>query len=455
MMTVLNKAVDFIKKNLSYTLIIFTLILLITYLQNTLGLNIIELGRWLSEKETGAIIVSHIKIFFLLIWLMGIIYSRELLRKSALYRWFFILLLPLGLYCWNVKLRIFPVYELAKERGDKVGKVYINDEVLGYKHAPLSTGYRLLGETDITIQHDADGHRIPFGYKHPNAPLGALTLGCSVSYGDACWAENSFAHLLSKKTNTDYINASVSGNGLSQMVLNAERIIPEKHPKYAIVQYSSWLANRSTTYYQSFLGGKFPIPYFSDKGLEEPVFSPKGLWKPLGDFKNTPRSSWDFFKFYLRLSPSYFYQDFNALWVSVKAGLGFVNKPSTDREKTEAYGYDRIYQACKKNNTKMIVWTTGTGFSVPTKLPPASVLNNPDIIKVYIDSLQLRIHPEADNADTYKKVFAHWYLPKGKKDSVFVDGHPNNYLHSIIADEIYRNIVEYEKKERKDVISQK
>ena len=439
----MNKIVDFIKKNLFYTLVILSTVLVIQVLQRTLGINIIELGRWLMSEGTGGTIISHVKFFFILIWIMGLIYSRNLMKSSALYRWFFILLLPLGMYFWNVKTRVFPIYELAKERGEKVGKVYVNDDVLGYKQTPFSRGYRLLGDKDIIIQHDDKGYRIPIGYQHPKEPVGALTLGCSVSYGDACWAENTFAYLLSKKTSTDYINASVSGNGLSQMVINAEKIIPEKHPKYAIVQYSSWLANRSMTYYQKFLGGKFPIPYFSDKGLEEPVFSPKGLSAPLGAFRYTPKNTWDFLKFYLRVSPYVMYQDFQSLWVSFKASLGFVNKPSVDRDKVEEYGYDRIYQVCKKNNTKMILWTTGTGFSVPSKLPPASVLNNPDIIKVYIDSLAMRLHPTTNLMD-YQKIYGHWYLPKGSKDSVFADGHPNNYMHSLIADEIYKNMRTYE-----------
>lgn len=434
---------SFIKKNAGFTAVIILLVLFIQFIQNSLFLSFKELGKWLMEKESGPFIISHFKVFLLLIWFLGIIYSKRLFQSSKLYKIFFLLSLPFLMYAWNLKLRVMPLYNLAKERGDKVGKVYINDNVFGYTHAPFSTGYRQLGEGDIIIHHDAEGFRIPVNFVHSKKKPSFLVLGCSVSYGDACRAEKTFPYLLSKSMNGDYFNASVSGYGLSQMVLKAEKYINEKHPDYVIVQYSPWLADRSKTYYQNFLGGKFPIPYFSKKGLEMPVFSPKGLKMPLADFKNTPNNTWDFSKFYLKVTPILAYQDINSMITRIKSVLGIIPKPLNDNEKIEEYGYDRIYQACKRNHARMILWTSGTGFSFPTKLPPTKLITNKEIIKVYIDSLFMRLHPTG-NFNAYQHFYGHWYVPKGSKDSVFADGHPNDNAHKLISDEILKNIKERE-----------
>ncbi len=334
-------------------------------------------------------------------------------------------------------MQMLPMYNLAKERGEKVGKVYVNDDKLGYKHLPNSTGYRLLGFRDITIYHDENGNRVPVDYKPTGKRPLVLYLGCSVSYGDACFADSTFAHYVQQQLGGDYVNAATSGYGLSQMVLKAEELIPKLKPDYVVTQYTSWLAHRSMSQYQNFLGGTFPIPYFSDNGLEMPAFSPRGLRIPLADFKNTPRSVWDFTKFYIRVAPTLIYEDVMELVTKVRMLFGSVPAPTTDELKVEQIGYNRIADVCEKNGAKMLVWTTGTGFGYRTKLPP-SLIYERKIPIIYADTALINKH-NVTNGDQYGRLYGHWYKPNGT-DSVMADGHPNPYAHKIIANEMYRVI---------------
>ena len=370
---------------------------------------------------------------------MGISYPlwKKHFKKSPGFRVFIILLTPLIMYLWALYSQMLPMYNLAKERGEKVGKVYVNDDKLGYKHLPQSTGYRLLGFRDIIIYHDENGNRIPQGYKHTGKSPLIVYLGCSVSYGDAVFADSTFAYLLSQKLGGDYINASASGYGLSQMVLKAEKIIPTLKPDYVVTQYTSWLAHRSMSQYQNFLGGTFPIPYFSDQGLEMPVFSPQGLKIPLANFFGTPRSIWDFIKFFVGVAPVLIYEDIMELVVKAKTLFGITPPPSTDELKVEEMGYSRIANLCEQYGAKMLVWTTGTGYGYRTKLPPRIVYNR-KIPIVYADTALIRLH-NINNGDPYSRLYGHWYKPNGR-DSVLADGHPNPYAHQIIAHEMFKVI---------------
>lgn len=424
--------------NVKFTVYILTILVLLQLSQGRIVPIIENFQLWLVKNvET---MIGYLKFGLVLIWALGITYAlwRNAFRTKAWVRAVVLLGVPLLFYGYNLRTRITPVYRLAKEYGDKIGKVYVNDDVIGYKHLPNSTGYRQLGDKYITITHDQDGNRIPVGYKHNNKRPLTMFLGCSVSYGDACWAEDAMSHWVGKGLQGDYINAAGSGYGVSQMILKAREFVPKYKPNYLVVQYTEWLPDRSTNTYQTFFGGRFPIPYISNKGLEMPVFSPRGLNTPFLEFHKTPVSTWDFLKFAARIAPNFVYQDINSLWVFFKQSLGFTPKPSTNRKQVEDYAYGELYRICKENNTKMIVWTTGTGFYLPPKLP-ADTLYALKVPIAYADSALYK-KGNAWTKEKYAQLYAHWYKPKGQKDSVVVDGHPNPLCHRIIAEEILKTI---------------
>ncbi len=425
------------KQNLKFTAYIFAILAILHFGQNYILQFLTGLNQWLIAHFGG--VVTYLKLFLILFWALGITYPlwKRNFKHSVAFRFFIILLIPAVLYAWSLRMQMLPMYNLAKERGEKVGKVYVNDPTLGYKHLPNSTGYRLLGFRDIIIYHDENGNRVPQGYKHTGKRPLVLFLGCSVSYGDAVFADSTFAYLLSQKLGGDYINAATSGYGLSQMVLKAEELIPKLKPDYVVTQYTSWLAHRSMGQYQNFLGGTFPIPYFSDQGLEPPVFTPNGLKIPLADFKATPRNIWDFTKFYIRVAPVLIYEDVMEMVVKVKTLFGMTPPPTTDELKVEEIGYGRIADLCEKNGSEMFIWTTGTGFGYRTKLPPSLVYDR-KIPVIYADTALINRHNIKDG-DRYGRLYGHWYKPNGT-DSVMADGHPNPYAHEIIANEMYRVI---------------
>lgn len=425
------------KQNLKFTAYIFASVAILHFGQNLILRFLIGMNQWLIDHFGG--VVTYLKLFLLLFWVLGISYPlwKKTFKHSVAFRFFIILIIPVILYAWSLRMQMLPMYNMAKELGEKVGKVFVNDDQLGYKHLPNSIGYRLLGSRDITVYHDENGNRVPEGYKHTGKRPLVLYLGCSISYGDACFADSTFAHYVQQQLGGDYVNAATSGYGLSQMVLKAEELIPKIKPDYVVTQYTSWLAHRSMTQYQNFLGGTFPIPYFSDNGLEMPVFSPRGLRIPLADFKNTPRSMWDFAKFYMRVAPTLIYEDVMELIIKLKTLLGITPAPTTDELKAEEIGYSRIADVCERNGAKMLVWTTGTGFGYRTKLPP-SLIYERNIPIIHTDSALIHKH-NVKNGDQYGRLYGHWYKPNGI-DSVMADGHPNPYAHKIIANEMFRVI---------------
>ncbi len=436
---------------INWSQIRFTLYILGTLLGIQLGQKYIEvffhnLLHWLTENMTS--ILGYLKVTLMLIFVLGISYPywRGLFKRNVWFRTALLLIIPLFYYGYVIRLRITPLYYITKEVGDKIGKVYVNNDTLGYKHLPNSTGYRQLGGKFITITHDENGARIPVGYKHTGKRPLILTLGCSVSYADACWAEDGFTHQVAKDLNGDYINAACSGYGASQMILNARKFIPKYKPDYVIVQYTFWLVERSMKYYQEFFGGNFPIPYISDKGIETTVFSPKGLQEtPFAEFKSTPINALDFAKFYLRVAPYHLYQDFNRIWIGIKAFFGLVPRPASNRDIAENRVYGELAKICRENNAKMIVWTTGTGFHLTDVrvIPPDTIYK----LKIPIAFADTALYKRNNAWDrpTYAKYFAHWRKINDGKDSVITDGHPNKLCHRIIADEIVKTIRASEK----------
>ncbi|HEV7349088.1 hypothetical protein [Telluribacter sp.] len=425
------------KQNIKFTLYIFIILVLLQFGQGAILKVITGLSQWLIGSFGN--IMTYLKIFLILFWILGITYTfwKKPFRQSVAFRIAILLLIPAIMYGWSLRMQMLPMYNLAKERGEKVGKVYVNDDRLGYKHLPNSIGYRLLGFRDIVVFHDENGNRIPQGYKHNKKRPLVLYLGCSVSYGDAVFADSTFAYHLSQKLGGDYINAATSGYGLSQMVLKAEELIPKLKPDYVVTQYTTWLAHRSMSPYQNFLGGTFPIPYFSNEGLELPAFSPRGLRIPLADFKHTPRNPWDFSKFYARVAPTLIYQDVMELTTKAKMLVGITPRPTNDALKAEQYGYGRIADVCKQNGSQMYIWTSGTGWGYETKLPPSLVYER-NIPIIHADTALIKKY-NLKEGDTYGRLYGHWYKPNGK-DSVMADGHPNPHAHEIIADEMYRVI---------------
>lgn len=425
--------------NVKFTLWVLAILLVIQFSQRYIDAFIYHVHLWL--KSNVDILISYTKFFIVLIWILGITYSlwKKSFQKNVWVRVVILAGIPLTIYAFNLRMRITPVYYQAKTLGDKIGRVYVNDDVIGYRHLPNSTGYRLLGDKFITITHDQEGNRIPVGYKHPHARPLTIFLGCSVSYGDACWAEDAFPHLVGQGLKGDYINAAGSGYGVAQMIIKARELVPKYKPDYLVVQYTEWLPDRSTKIYQDFFGGQFPVPYISKNGLEKPVFSPRGLNIPFQKYNKTPISSLDFAKFWLEVSPDFVYQDLNAILVFFKQLVGLTPRGYTDHRKfVEDYAYGELYRICKENNTKMIVWTTGTGFHLEPKLP-ADTIYKLKLPIAYADSALYK-KGNAWSKESYARLYAHWYKPEGQRDSVIVDGHPNPLCHRIIADEILKTI---------------
>ncbi|MCD6309655.1 MAG: hypothetical protein J7M18_03010, partial [Candidatus Eremiobacteraeota bacterium] len=114
---------------------------------------------------------------------------------------------------------------------------------LGFGHIPGSRTKLL----NIPICYDENGFRIPKDKKYTEKRPLILALGGSFTFGDMCFAENTFPFLVGKYLGGSTVNGGGCSYGLSQMLILARKLIPEYKPDIVLVQYSPWLVDRSIT----------------------------------------------------------------------------------------------------------------------------------------------------------------------------------------------------------------
>jgi len=324
----------------------------------------------------------------------------------------------------------------AKERGWR-GMAHAPDDTLGFRPVPGASAYHTFPYgNDIPMHYNSRGFRVPLtdsSLTDPGKPVDILFLGCSFTYGDACYAEQTFSYLVAKEKRLNYINAGVCSYGLSHMLILARKLIPQYKPRYVVVQYSPWLVQRATTLYAPSYIGLIPNPYFTKHNntvdFELPVFS--NIVVTVNKEEVKKRSN--FSAYFLYCMPRILKEDINSALASVRLFFSKEKRPYTNSEEVEKYAYSEIFKIAADNGAKPILLRLGfadtVSYSYPGYLPRIAMANADSALNAY----KLQVHAMPGH-----NIYAH-YRYDGK-DSVMVDAHPNPLAHRIIANTLVDQI---------------
>lgn len=333
--------------------------------------------------------------------------------------------------------RTMPLYSYIKtsQRGWS-GKVERADAALGFAPVPDSRGAHIFPiGPDIPMRYDANGFRVPVDYSFslPRRPV-ILTLGCSFTYGDANYAEDTYPYLVGQHLGGTTYNAGVCSYGLSQMLILARRLVPVHKPDYLIAQYSHWLVDRSVSPFAPTYFGKLPTPYFYEKdglALHPPVFQTISMDIPTDKYRHSPRGVIDFIAFLWDVGlPLYLHDDANMVFYELKKAFGFIPEPTRNGPEVVKYVYEELAKIAKENNSKLIIVILGSDHypvQVPYNLFPQDALIV-DAHKSLLDNLPVVSY------ESYMLEYAHL------RAMIMVDSHPNKKAHKIIAEKIVNTI---------------
>ncbi|MCX5848558.1 MAG: hypothetical protein NTW65_03825 [Deltaproteobacteria bacterium] len=347
-----------------------------------------------------------------------------------------------AVYMSNVAFRIANIYQSIKtnQRGWK-GHVHAADAELGFAPIPNAVGAHVFPiGPDVPMRYDKDGFRVPMEVertsKHPR-PL-ILALGCSFTYGDATYAEDTYPYLVGQSLKGTIKNAGVCGYGLSQMMLLAKKLVPIYKPDYLLVQYSTWLVDRAQTPFAPSSFGKTPVPFFYEEdqhfALYPPVFLSKVPELPVSRYRATSISWTDAFSFFWKVGlPLSLYDDFNMVKYKAFRSLGIIPNPTSARTELIKYVYKVIHEVAEEYGTRVVIVVLGDDgnlVKVNEQWFPSDVLivNGQDAL--------IRHLPRTNIVENYRNKYAHW---RGSPPR-FGDGHPNETAHKIIADAIVSEI---------------
>jgi hypothetical protein len=352
-------------------------------------------------------------------------------------------------YFNTIVYRSYKLFEflIAEKKRGWEGIAHQTDDTLGFKPVPNAKAFHTfpIGEK-IPMAYDQNGFRVPLSDSlKQNIPgkVDLLFLGCSFTYGDACYAQDAFPHIVATKTNLTYINAGVCSYGLSHVLIIAQRIIPLYRPKYLVLQFSEWLAARSTNVYAPSNYAYLPNPYFYLKNntynLEYPVFKTQALNLDTKQIRDQYKNN--FIKFFFSkgilfyLKEDWFYEKNKILTL-----LGNRSNPATNTAEVEKYAYNCIKQITDTYGTKIIILNLG---GIEHSKKSHQLFSDSAVHYAEADS-SLNMFLQSSTTKNYSKEFNHWRF--NGIDSILVDAHPNFKAHQIIANSIIKEIDKIENK---------
>jgi hypothetical protein len=357
-----------------------------------------------------------------------------------------VLILLFLLYFGSVVLRTNTFYQYLKtnQRGWK-GKPFAYEPQLGFAPVPGYSGAEIVtAAPDVPLKFDQNGFRAPLDEKAPptlSRPL-LLTLGCSFSHGSGVPAEKTYPYLAAKQLNGSSINAAAPAYGAAQMLVLARRLIPKYKPDYVLVQFSSWLVDRSMTPFAASYNGKAPAPYFVDGPggsvvLHGPVFAAKIFDLPAPQYRYSDRGLTDYLSFLIRVGlPLYVHDDYHLLVYHVKLKAGWLPPPTKLREKIVKALYGEIDQLCAANGSKMVIVVLHEPMlSEPTLSEVLRISSFPNALIIDTAPALLGRLPQKTSQAYYVAYTRYMDWPP-----VILDFHPNQAAHQIIADEIVKAI---------------
>ena len=351
------------------------------------------------------------------------------------------------------------LYTYYKKNIGILGDVFMADNILGHRGVPNGSGISVYPlenrQISVPIKLNNEGFRIPEKVQNVDSDTLMMFLGCSFTWGDYSLAEENYSSQAINSLKYKSLNCGTDAYGLAQILILAERKIPQHRPKIVSVQYSPWLADRARFMFFPSAHGVMPFPFVTkDKDskfyIHEPFFR-SSLYNPdYKYYKTSPMSFKDKFSFFFKVGfPVTILDSWKQRIAQWKMSLGILPIAESDNQKIEKYVYERIYEICKQNGARMVVLNIG-GFGYSDEQRMSNHYDrqhfqetmNSEMVKnvTFIDAdsvLRTGIKPQ----ENYSK-----YVQWGKvstTDSIIYDNHPNPMAHKIIA----KTLVEGMKKE--------
>lgn len=445
-------------KSLKFTIIIIILILglyqipnFIAWLFNHNRFKHIAINNILIER-----ICDAFGIFIILLFLLSITYKKYWdgqTFKKTIPAISFVFLFVISFYLireiyFNFRA-VDKLYAYYKKNIGILGDVFMADDTLGHRGVPNGSGVSVFPlenrQIKVPIQLNEEGFRIPVKTKNADSDTLMLFLGCSFTWGDYSLAEENYSSQAIDLLKYKSLNCGTDAYGLAQILILAERKIPQYHPKIVSVQYSPWLADRARFMFFPSAHGVMPFPFVTknkDSGfyIHQPFFRSSLYNSEYRYYKTSPVSFVDKFSFFFKVGfPVVILDSWKQHIAKWKMTLGILPTAESDNQKIEKYIYERIYELCKQNGARMVVLNIG-GFGYSDEQRMTNHYNrkhfqetmNAELVKnvTFIDAdsvLRAGIKPK----ENYSK-YVQWGKVS-KTDSIIYDNHPNPMAHKIIA----------------------
>ena len=348
------------------------------------------------------------------------------------------------------------LYSYYKKNIGILGDVFMADDTLGHRGVPNGSGVSIFPlenrQISVPIQLNNEGFRIPVKAQNVNSDTLMIFLGCSFTWGDYSLAEENYSSQAIDLLKYKSLNCGTDAYGLAQILILAERKIPQHRPKIVSVQYSPWLADRARFMFFPSAHGVMPFPFITKNKdakfyVHEPFFR-SSLYNPeYKYYKTSPVSFADKFSFFFKVGfPVAILDSWKQHIAQWKMTLGILPTAESDNQKIEKYVYERIYELCKQNGARMVVLNIGGfGYSDEQRMSNHhdrkhfNETMNSELVKnvTFIDAdsvLRAGIKPN----ENYSK-YVQWGKVN-KTDSILYDNHPNPMAHKIIAKSLVEGI---------------
>ncbi len=326
-----------------------------------------------------------------------------------------------------------------------IGRVHRADDSLGYVPIPKSSGAMVLSDgTTIPVFYDSRGFRTdsekiaeppPNSTKRSNCLLG---LGCSFMFGFGVQAKSTFCNLTADELGMIPLNAGRCSYGLAEMLILARQLIAEFRPEIVLVQYSTWLAERSQQRYGSTFYGLLPHPYFVEESgpdlrIHRPDFKSMLFNRDFAAFRIATSSPWDLLNFTINFGfPLVSHDLWNSGLVRLRESLRLVPEPSKRIGDIVGSVYSEIASICSHFGCKMFIVVLGSNSQTPD-IPTLFSKLDSGIVNAQLE-LTDRLKP--NTKDEYARNYYHW----GGIPPRVIDKHPNASAHKIIADGVTKVI---------------
>lgn len=342
-------------------------------------------------------------------------------------------------YSFFLCLNGFELYSAIKmpSRG-WLGKTHRADSVLGFSPIPNANGEHTFPiGPNIPMRFDEGGFRVPVNA--PPLPIRRpliLFLGCSFTYGDGVYAEESFPFIVGLKMNASSINGGVCSYGYTQMLIRAKELIPKFKPDYVIFQVSPWLLMRALSPYAPSLYGDVPVPYVCTHNQSgrfittPPPFQPKVFDLPFEAFRETAKSLPDYLTFMTTVFlPLKIHDHYNEARAKLHDLIDECDTPA-DTIHTLNFIFSTIRQIAENSGSKLFF------LKIDGQIGQSS---EPLLFEEKIDAAaSLRSNLIEQSPAAYEKSYGIW---RGQPPKL-IDQHPNAGAHQIIAESIIQKLMQ-------------